>query len=189
MQTMRTFVAVELSVAVRRRASELIEHLQAAGTKVTWVKPDQMHVTLKFLGDVPNVRVPGVCSAVEAASAGCESFELGLQGAGAFPDVERARTLWIGVGRGLEAVRSLQHNVESELAKLGFSKERRQFHPHLTIGRVRQGGPTLQALGSLLKQYADFNAGTCSISQTLVLASFLDPSGSTYEVLGRAPLV
>lgn len=188
MQTMRTFIAVELSSAVRRRAGELIAHLQTAEAKVTWVRPEQMHVTLKFLGDVPNIEVPKVCAAVVSGSAACEPFELGLHRAGAFPDVERARTLWIGVDRGLEPVRALQHSVESQLARLGFPKERRQFHPHLTIGRVRQGGPELQDLSQLLNQFADFNAGTCSIGEVLVLGSFLDPSGPTHEVLGRAPL-
>ena len=97
MKKIRTFVAVELSPETRSAAARLIERLRPAGAKVSWVKADNMHLTLKFLGDVPNVEIPAVCQAVAASSMNIAPFEIECGGAGAFPDARKPRTIWLGV--------------------------------------------------------------------------------------------
>jgi 2'-5' RNA ligase len=184
----RTFIAVETSEAVRRRAVELIRALDVAGADVKWVEPQNMHLTLKFLGDVAEADVPGVCQAVQEAVAGVQPFDMAVRGAGAFPSAGRPRTLWLGAAAGAEAMIALQAAVEKPLRALGFPKEHRRFEPHLTIGRVRGGGPTVAELGRLVRQFSDFDAGPFRVVETVVFASHLSPKGATYEALGRAPL-
>jgi 2'-5' RNA ligase len=184
----RTFVAVESSEAVRRRAVELIRTLDAAGADVKWVEPQNMHLTLKFLGDVPEPDVPGVCQAVQEAVAGVRPFDMQVHSAGAFPSAGRPRAVWLGAAGGAEAMIALQAAVDKALRKLGFPKEHRRFEPHLTIGRVRGGGPAVAELGRLLRPLSDFDAGQFRVAETVVFASHLTPKGATYETLGRAAL-
>jgi 2'-5' RNA ligase len=188
MNTVRTFVAVEMSPAVIRRAQDLIQRLQVDDVKVKWVDPANMHVTLKFLGDVPESEVSKICEAVARAAAAEQPFEVSLAGAGAFPDLRCPRTVWIGVDQGSEALCRLQASVDSSLKKLGFPKERRGFHPHLTIGRVRQVGPAARALGDRIREQEQFAAGQARIERAVVFASYLDRGGPTYEMLGQGPL-
>ena len=186
--TIRTFVAVETSEAVRRRAVELVRTLAAAGADVKWVEPYNLHLTLKFLDEVAEPDMPGVCRAVQEAAAAVPPFDIEVRGAGAFPSPGRPRTLWLGAAGGAEAMIALQAAIDKALRKLGFPKETRRFEPHLTIGRVRGGGPTVVQLGRLLREQAEFDAGQFRVIETVVFASHLSPAGSTYEALSRAAL-
>jgi 2'-5' RNA ligase len=186
--TLRTFIAVELDEAVRARAGELIGALRASPADVKWVDTHNLHLTLKFLDEVPLTEIPAVCAAVAAAAAKVEPFEMEVRGAGAFPNAGRPRTIWLGAREGVEPMAALHKHLEDALAKLGFRKEHRRFQTHLTIGRVRHSGPALAQLGDLLWQYADFDAGRISVDELVVFSSELDRTGPIYEALGRAPL-
>ncbi len=187
-QTVRTFVAVEISSAIRARAEALIEVLRGAPVDVKWVEAHNLHLTLKFLGDVPSRETSRVCEAVQRGAAEVAPFELEVRGAGAFPKAARPRTLWLGVGSGEAAMVQLHRQIEGPLGKLGFRKDQRRFHCHLTLGRVRRGGPAVAELGQLVEQQADFFAGRVTVSQAIVFSSQLDRSGPIYEALSRAKL-
>ena len=187
-QTIRTFVAVKMNSAVRDCAAELIDQLREAPVDVKWVEPENMHLTLKFLGEVDSREVHEVCRAVEQAADGVAPFELEVRGAGAFPNVRRPRTLWLGAGQGGQELAVLAERVESELHRLGYRREARRFHAHLTVGRVRRGGPGIAQLGQLLQEYADFEIGRTPVSEVVVFSSTLDRTGPTYEPLGRGLL-
>lgn len=185
----RTFVAVDLSPGVRQRAADLIERLKSSDVRVSWVVPKNMHISLKFLGEQTDDEVSLICRAVLEAVKDLQSFEFCCFGAGAFPHAKRPRTLWIGVREGAESLRHLQQCVDERLADLGYAKERRAYQPHLTIGRVRSGGPSLEKLGQLVQKAQEFQAGSVQADQVLVFGSFLQRnSGPRYEVLARAPL-
>lgn len=184
----RTFVAVELSPAVVAQAVRLAELLRLAEADVKWVESPNMHLTLKFLGDVREEDTADVCRVVTKAAAEFEPFDIAVGGAGAFPNARRPRTLWIGVTQGGKELISLQTAIERVLAKRGFPKEHRAFHPHLTIGRVRDGSPAMVELGQAIQDHADFAAGTSTVREVVVFASYLSSTGSTYEPLGRAAL-
>jgi 2'-5' RNA ligase len=186
--TLRTFVAVEIDSATRRRAEQLIEELSAVPADVKWVEANNLHLTLKFLGDVASQEIPRVCETVQLGAAEVDPFEVEVRGAGAFPNTRRPRTLWLGVGAGQQEMVALHDRVEDPLRKLGFRPEHRRYEPHLTIGRVRRGGPGLAALGQLLEQRADYIAGRVKVSQVVVFASQLGREGPTYEALSRARL-
>ena len=187
-QRIRTFVAVEISSAVRQFAAELIDEFRTAGADAKWIDPQNLHVTLKFLGDVDAREIHQPCRAVQDAVGDVAPFEFAVRGAGAFPNPNRPRTIWLGVGPGDEEMVALNRRIEPPLEKLGFRREARRYQPHLTIGRVRRGGPGVRELGELIRHYADFDVGRTTVSEVIVFSSRLDRSGPTYEALARAPL-
>jgi 2'-5' RNA ligase len=187
--TLRTFLAVEIDAAIRARAGELIKALGAAPADVKWVETHNLHLTMKFLDEVPVGQIAEVCQAVEQGAAHVEPFELEIRGAGAFPNAGRPRTIWLGAGDGADQMVTLHQHVENALAKRGFRKEHRRFQPHLTIGRVRHAvGRAVAALGDLVWRYAEFEAGRQTVHEVVVFSSTLDRAGPIYEALGRAPL-
>ena len=187
-QAVRTFVAVEIADAAGDRAEKLIEILGRTDVDVKWVEPRNIHVTLKFLGDVALKETARICEAVKKAAAQVEPFEIELCGAGAFPHPGKPRTIWLGAGEGDERMRTLHKAVESALAKLGFRKDSPRFQTHLTIGRVRRGGRDLAELGELIGQQADFQAGRTKVTELVVFSSDLGSQGPTYAPIGRARL-
>ena len=186
--TVRTFIAVETGAAVRQKAAELIEILAATGAKVSWVKPHNLHLTIKFLDEVRWNEIADVTRAVQQAAQRIEPFELEIRGAGAFPSPGRPRTLWLATADGSQPLAALHAALEKELKPLGFPKEHRRFAAHLTLGRVRDAGPGAQELGPLLKQHADFCAGRFPVDELVVFSSELTPQGPIYEAIGRAKL-
>ena len=120
--TVRTFIAVETSAAVRQRAAELIAVFAATGAKVSWVQPQNLHLTLKFLDEVPLNSIPEVSAAVQTAAAAIAPFELEIRTAGAFPSAGRPRTLWLGTGQGSEPLGRLHAALENALGRSVFPK-------------------------------------------------------------------
>ena len=186
--TVRTFVAVEISQEIKDRAQRMIGKLRDTPAKVKWVAAQHMHWTLKFLGDVELLDIPRVCKAVGRAVEPLAAFHVEAKGAGAFPDVHRPRTVWIGTGRGSEQMIELHDAIEFELAKLGYRSENRRFRPHLTIGRVRHSPGGIGELGQLIEKHADFDGGLTHVDEVVVFSSVLGPDGPTHEPLGHAEL-
>jgi 2'-5' RNA ligase len=186
--TIRTFIAVEMDPAIRRAAKGLIEKFREAGADVGWAATENMHLTLKFLGDVRDADVPRVCQAVREAVAGVAPFELEIRGAGAFPNLSRPRVIWLGAAEGEEAMANLADRIEAVLESLGFPREARRFHAHLTLGRVRRGGPAISALARLVQEHAAAEIGRSSVEEVVVFSSQLKPTGAVYEALDRAEL-
>lgn len=188
METLRTFVAVEISEEVRQRAIALVEVLRASQADVRWVAPETMHLTLKFLGDVPAVETPAVCRAVAEGVAGCKPFALEMRGVGAFPNAHRPRTVWLGAGAGSDALVELHKAVDRTLRALGYPREDRRFEPHLTIGRVRDGRLGLDVLAGLIGDLSAEPVGAWQVGEVVVFSSLLRPEGPLYTPLSRAPL-
>jgi RNA 2',3'-cyclic 3'-phosphodiesterase len=188
MSRTRTFVAVSISPDVINRIKEIVLELSRGVEGVKWVAPENLHFTLKFLGDVEDSDLHDVCSAVAEATTGLAPFEVLLAGAGAFPSPSRPRTVWIGAGQGEEEFVGLYEAVDRALRKVGFRSETRKFTPHVTVGRIRKGNPTLSQLTEHLKSHAATELGTVPVDEVLVFSSELRPGGPEYHVLGRAPL-
>lgn len=187
-KTLRTFVAVEITGAIRARAGELITALGGTTADVKWVETHNLHLTLKFLGEVHEREIAQVCQAVARGAAEVQPFELQVRGAGAFPNAARPRTVWIGADRGAQEMVVLHDRVEAALAELGYREEHRRFQTHVTIGRVRGGGPGILELGTLLQQRANAAVGSMTVQKVTVFSSALTPSGPIYEVLGTGRL-
>lgn len=186
----RTFVAVELPPEVRSRACQLIETLRKeSDAPVRWVGPEQLHWTLKFLGDVDMLEIPDVCRRLSRAVAPLAAFDVSACGVGAFPDIHHPRTVWLGMRDGVEPMIQLHAAVEEALGDLGFRQEQRRFRPHITLGRVRGGvGSESHEFAQRLKEQADFEAGISTVFEITIFASELTPKGPIYNPLGHAEL-
>lgn len=190
MPRIRTFIAVEMSPRVISRVGDLIDKLRVAPAEVNWVRTQHMHLTLKFLGDVPDTETPDICRVAAAVAAKFEPFEITCRGAGAFPNVREPRTLWIGIEDGAAELKRLQAALDEALkSELGYAKEQRGFHPHLTIGRVKREPPGSRGdLAQLLEKHAQFDADLAVIDELVTFASFLGRKGPSHEALDRAEL-
>lgn len=190
MPRIRTFVAVELSPRVIARAGALIDKLRVAGAEVNWVRTQQMHLTLKFLGDVADTETPDICRVVEEAASQFEPFEIICRGAGAFPNTSEPRTLWIGIQDGAEELTELWRAIDEAFkTKLGYAREHRGFHPHLTIGRVKRELPGSEGeLSRLLEENAQFDADLAIMDEVVTFSSVLGRKGPMHEAMGRAVL-
>lgn len=187
---LRLFVAVEISPEIRSKISRYLNRYVTDMKRVKWVAPDQFHLTLKFLGDVPQTEIHRVVRAVENACARNEPFDLVLEKIGAFPDAEHPRTLWVGVSEGIEESTDLAEAIDEELAQLGYPRESRRFAPHLTIGRVRkgvrEGESRLDAF--LLPSEGPSFFGISPVDSVTIFSSELSRGGPKYEALAEIDL-
>jgi len=185
---LRTFVAVGLDTFTHDRLVGLQQRLAAAGVPVKWVEPDNLHLTLLFLGEVDARETPAVCSAVTAVCRKRPPFAVTLAGAGAFPTPRRPRTLIVHVTEGGPELVALHDALEEPLLELGcYRREERPFKPHLTLGRVK-GQAAAEPLTAAVQQFAGWQGGQTHVDEVLVMSSELKPQGPEYTVLCRARL-
>lgn len=162
--------------------------LAQSGAEVKWVEPQNIHVTLLFLGEVEDRDVPALCRAVADCSAQHPGFQMEVESVGCFPNPRRPRTVWAGIGEGTQALCQLHDDLEPPLLDLGcYRREVRKYTPHITLGRVKGNGPTTE-LARELGKHANWRAGTVEVREVQVLSSELKPQGPTYTVLSRAKL-
>lgn len=184
----RLFIALELTPEQRQACSRLIENLQK-GVQFTqchpqWVSAEQMHLTLKFLGDTPEKRVPALVEKLAAPIARYHRFDLTYKGLGVFPNERQPRVLWLGAGKGGKKVTELQSTVEENLAALKFPRENREFHPHLTLARIKALRGS-RAFMDVVKSHERLSLPTGEIREVHLIRSVLKPSGAEYETLHR----
>ncbi len=188
MSRTRTFIAVHLDEDIRARLAALQRDLAAEAPDVKWVEEDNLHVTLLFLGEVDNRELPTVCRAVQTAVAGRPAFTMAVEGPGCFPNPRRPRVLWVGLGQGTQEVVAVHDALEAPLMDLGcYRREERKYTPHVTLGRLREGG-TGDALARALGKHAGWKAGEQAVDEIHVMGSELTPQGPIYTVLSRAKL-
>lgn len=188
----RAFVAITLDDATRAAVAEEIERLRPLCGAVAWVPARNLHLTLAFLGHVPDAQIEAATDALAAVAAPTPAFDIGLHGLGGFPGMERPRILWIGVAEGGLPARGLQSRVETALAGLGHEREARPWHPHLTVGRVfdarrwqREAGPPLRAA---VAEAARRTFGRLRVDRLTLMRSDLLPHGARYTALASLPL-
>jgi 2'-5' RNA ligase len=188
MARLRTFIAVDLGKAIRDRAVALQDTLTRAAEGVKWVEPENLHVTLLFLGEVNDRDIPAVCASVSECCARHAPFPMSVETLGCFGSPRRPRTLWVGVGAGTQELVALHDALEPPLLDLGcYRREGRKYTPHITLGRVRSDRPNDQ-LASALAKHSGWQGGQTTVRELLVLSSELMPDGPVYTVLSRAKL-
>jgi 2'-5' RNA ligase len=183
----RSFIAILLDTAVRELVASEIDRLRPLARSVGWVPPQNLHFTLKFLGEIGAAAVEAAKEGLAEGVSEAGPFTLTLHGVGAFPGLARPRVIWIGVARGARECQALQARVEEALARRGLPKEGRAYTPHLTIGRVREPRGVAQ-LQQAIAQDAHKGFGELSVSSIALMRSDLDPAGARYTELYTVPL-
>ncbi|MBK5969651.1 MULTISPECIES: RNA 2',3'-cyclic phosphodiesterase [Thiorhodovibrio] len=181
---MRLFVAAPLPGFLIEDLQVLRRSLQSAGLKARWVPPDNMHLTLKFLGEVGSQQLPSLGDTIHAAATGIPPITLVAKGIGGFPNLRHCRVLWVGLDGETQRLTALQQRLSAQLQSLGFPRERRAYHPHLTLARTRA---PLDAR-HWVEPFADWTSQTMTIDQLALFASELKPTGAEYRCLHRATL-
>lgn len=188
---LRTFIAIELPAAIQHAIHEasLPLHQRLDPSSVRWVPPQNMHLTLKFLGEISPASLDLLTQMLKAEASQYAPFEIEIGGLGSFPNSKRARVIWIGI-RAPAALEMLQHNVEAAAVRLGYPTEERRFSPHLTIGRVNQHVTIAgqQKIRTALESTQIGTLGTIKVTAVCLFRSDLHPSGAVYTPLFHAPL-
>jgi 2'-5' RNA ligase len=185
----RAFIAAEIPEDVRAALGEAQARLKRAhvGVKISWVKIGNIHVTLQFLGHVEEAVIDKISLALESVAKQYEPFELVVRGAGAFPNENRPRVLWVGCDDAGGRLRRLAADVQKAMQPLGFEPERREFSAHLTLARVKEPRPDA-ALTKALDSIKNANFGTVRVDSIHLMQSQLHPEGSIYTKLSSHAL-
>jgi 2'-5' RNA ligase len=189
---LRAFIAIELSQELKRQISELQADLKRQAPELralNWVRPEGIHLTLRFLGDMAEEQIEPLTNMLKAAAASVHEFRLEARGLGGFPTPARARVVWLGLtgeAGAMSALHNLQTSIEQEVVSLGFAAEARVFTPHLTLARVRNravSGP----LAKLVIKEQDRMVGELFAGSVALIKSELRPSGAVYTSLVEVP--
>ena len=193
MNAVRAFIAIELPQVTREALADVQARLSHHVPKdsVRWVKPDNIHLTLKFLGQVPTAQIDAIVSALRHAVAGQHVFPFDVMNAGCFPDIHRPRVIWVGVDEPTGALSALERAVELAIAPLGYPAEPRVFQPHLTLGRAaRDVKPIdLHKLGEAVHNAKVGLLGHVHADEVVLFQSDLEPHGPIYTALTRVSLM
>lgn len=189
---MRVFIAVNLSVEAKKELQDLTLKLQKFHWPVRWEKPEKIHITLTFLGELQQLKLEKLRSSVEKACLGVKPFEIFFKGLGAFPDFVRPRVVWVGLKGDLKSLAALQKGIEKELKKADILFDKKPFVPHMTIGRVKKGisKGALRDLGKKIAKLRkiDFQSRIL-VDSVEITKSDLLPEGSVYTRLAMISLV
>ena len=190
-EQIRSFVAIELPDEAKKGLTSLRRELERDEHRfVKWVDPGGVHLTLKFLGNIPSRRVTEITEAMRKAAQGLSPFLLEISGLGAFPSLKQPRVVWVGVGGQLDKLSTLRQNIDSALATLGFTREERPFVPHLTLARVREGASASERtrFGELVGSVAFEGKYHVEVEAVRLMRSQLTPAGAIYTCLATVGL-
>jgi 2'-5' RNA ligase len=183
----RSFVAVELSKEIAEGVRRIQEDLKERARGVRWVRPEGIHLTLTFLGEVYPDRIEGIAHKMEEAVRETGPFSIGVRGGGAFPNAGNPRVIWVGADDPSGELRKMQARVEKGMSELGFTSDGRDYTPHLTVGRLRSGkgkGTVAHAIEAI----SECNLGSMEVRKVTLFRSHLSPTGAEYTKIKTVPL-
>ncbi len=182
MEKIRTFVAIKLTPEIISNIGRVQEELKRTDAQVKWVEPDNIHLTLKFLGHVTPEELEKVKITTKETLGPFAPFEMSVASLGAFPKIKYPRVIWMGIDKGREKLKRMASRLEERLARIGFAKEKREFSPHLTLGRVKSPKGTERLIGALSLVKAS-NLGNMRVTKISIMKSELKPQGPIYTSL------
>ena len=177
---MRAFLAIELPDAVREAIESLIQRLRQSHARVRWVKSQNMHLTIRFLGEIEPSGVDGLASCMQQACDTIEPFTLAIKGTGAFPNLRRPAVIWVGAECGQPGLIQCRHAADAAASAIGVSPEKQAFKPHLTLARIpdpREGSRLFDAINA---EHA-FQGGAFQVDAVALFSSRLLPGGPVYQ--------
>jgi len=182
----RSFIAIELPEEAKQGLARLRRGLERdVHGFVKWVDPQGIHLTLKFLGNIPAKRVTEITDAIKKATGGISPFHLEISGLGAFPSLKQPRVFWVGISGELDKLSALQLDIDSTLAALGFAREERPFVAHLTLARIREGASPAERrdFGELVDSTTFQDKYPVEVAAVRLMRSQLTPAGAIYTCL------
>lgn len=188
MASIRTFIAVKTALRVNNNVSKVVGRLAAQCDQYRWVEPENLHVTLNFVGDVVDIEVPELCQLIREAVEPMPAFELSLKGVDGFASAQEPRVLWMGVDEGADALKQIYDALANVLHHWGVNKDRNEYVPHMTLGRLKRGGRWNEELLELVHKLRNHDGGFCHVDEVIVFSSYLERSGPTYTPMARIKL-
>lgn len=186
---MRAFIAIEISDEIKEALGRVEAHLKYAGADVKWVRPENIHLTLKFLGEISEEKTAEVKAVLDLIAGSTVPFEVTIKDVGAFPNIEGPRVIWVDLEKGVAQVIALAGAIDEALAKIGFTKDNRPFSPHLTIGRVRSSHNKSKLADKVSSTTSNSDLADVSahqIKSVILFRSTLTPQGPIYTKLHEA---
>lgn len=184
---MRLFIAIEIPDDIKNEMADVQRRLKGSGVEASWTRAGGIHLTLKFLGEVPEVKIPEIIRTLSDTLRGTAGFQLEVARVGTFPNPRNARVVWIGVSGEVGQLTKLQVAVEGSIVGLGFEREDRPFTPHLTLGRIKSLGPRDTWLKSL-DSVKDVRFPAFPVKAVSLMKSELKSTGAVYTEMGRVNL-
>ncbi|HEX3447807.1 MAG TPA: RNA 2',3'-cyclic phosphodiesterase [Isosphaeraceae bacterium] len=185
----RTFIAIAVPEPVEQKLTQLQAELAPEIAGFRWNSTRPFHITLAFLGDVPDGDLNKICQAVAASTVSFHPLKIEVRGLGAFPNATRPRIVWAGTtATNINALIDLRQSIVGQLKRIGHDPDEERFHPHVTIGRIKHDRRDSRGLHTLIEARAGWSAGEFEVAEVLVMASTLGRAGPVYEVLGRGDL-
>ena len=186
-QAIRSFIAIELPDGIKSGLENTQQELKSMQLRARWVKPGNIHLTLKFLGNIDPLDIDNIAGAMDDAAREFAPFTLKVSGIGFFPGIKRPRVVWVGLGSDGQILFDLQRNLEDRLAVVGFPKEKRAFKAHLTLGRIRDAvHPDIA--GRAIQQFARPAGQHFTADRIILYKSDLKPTGAEYSKLKETKL-
>ncbi|MBI4303902.1 MAG: RNA 2',3'-cyclic phosphodiesterase [Chloroflexi bacterium] len=189
MEQIRAFIAIELPSELKNGLYQLETELKRRQSSARWVDPENIHLTLNFLGNIDAAKTGEITEAMEEAAQGIPPFQLEVKELGVFPNLKRVQVVWVGISGEVDKLMQLQQGLETNLAILGFAPEERKFTPHLTLARVRNEASfeERQKLGQLIAS-TQFEGGTIRVDAISLMRSELTRAGPIYTRLSLVKL-
>jgi 2'-5' RNA ligase len=184
MSKIRTFIAIEIPDEIRNKIGELQNSLKKVGGRISWTKPGNIHLTLKFLGDTDDNLIDEIASQLQASTASIQPIQITIGSVGTFPNFKYPRVIWVGAESEENRLRELAVKIEEGVERFGFKKENRPFSAHLTLGRVKDV-KGIQPVMDKLKDQENFEAGLFLAKEVLLIKSELHPAGAIYTPLRK----
>jgi RNA 2',3'-cyclic 3'-phosphodiesterase len=184
---MRSFIAIEIPDEIKTEMVKVQEQLRTSNVDASWPRPEGVHLTLKFLGEMPETKIPEIMNGIRTAGEGIGPFRLEVKGVGTFPNPKNARVVWIGLSGDIEKLTKLQAAVEDAMVRMGLAREGRKFTPHLTLGRIkfiRLRDKWIKTLDEI----KNISLPVFDVTAVSLMKSELKPSGALYTEMGSVVL-
>ena len=184
---MRCFIAIELPEAVKSALSGMEEELKKSKADVRWIKPDNIHLTLKFFGNIEEKKTEKIIEIMEGICNQYAPFTIEIKGMGTFPNIKSPRVLWVGI-EGNDTLKTLQEEIGNKMESIGFEREDRAFTAHLTLGRFRSSIEKEGLLKAVKLHEKDTFVGSINVQSLSLIRSDLHPEGARYTKIIDIPL-
>ena len=184
----RSFLAFELSAEMRSTVNGVYENVRNSRLEVRWVRPQGIHITVVFMGDVREEDIAAIGNEVGKVCSEFAPFHASLKGMGCFPNCRNPRVIWIGLEGEIERMSNFREDLQRRLVPFGVKAEKRGFNPHLTLGRFKKPSRDESEIGKLIDKHKDLTSPVCSLHELVLFKSDLKPGGAIYTKMLSCPL-